>query len=70
LLRIVSVHDLVTPFVTQLYKLPTLHRNIKTAIIMCGLISDSEENTTQDYEAISRKRGRCHVCSRSTDVKI
>jgi len=43
LLRI--VHDLVTPFVTQRYKLPTLPRNIKTAIVMCGLISDSEENT-------------------------
>jgi hypothetical protein len=28
-------HDLVTPFVTQRYKLPTLHRNIKTAIALC-----------------------------------
>ena len=39
---------------------------------MCGFVSDSEENTMQDpedYEAISRKRGRCHVCSRSRDVK-
>jgi hypothetical protein len=70
LLRI--AHDLVTPFVTQRYKLPTLPRNIKTAIVMCGFVSDSEENTMQDsadYEAISRKRGRCHVCSRSRDVK-
>ena len=36
---------------------------------MCGFFSDSEENTvqdTEDYEAISRKRGRCHVCSRSS----
>ena len=65
-------HDLVTPFVTQRYKLPTLHRNIKTAIVMCGFVSESEEKTTQgleDYEAISRNRGRCHVCSRSKDVK-
>jgi len=23
----------------------------------------------EDYEAISRKRGRCHICSRSRDVK-
>jgi len=40
---------------------------------MCGFVSDSEENTMQDrddYEAISRKRGRCHVCSRSRGVKI
>jgi hypothetical protein len=70
LLRI--AHDLVTKFVTQRYKLPTLPRNIKTAIVMCGFVSDSEENTMQDpedYEAISRKRGRCHVCSRSGAVK-
>jgi hypothetical protein len=70
LLRI--AHNLVTPFVTQRYKLHTLPRNIKTAIIMRGFVSDSEENTMQgpeDYEAISRKRGRSHVCSRSRDVK-
>jgi len=39
---------------------------------MCGFVSDSEENTMEDpedYEAISRKRGRRHVCSRSRDVK-
>jgi len=39
---------------------------------MCGLVSESEENIMQgpeDYKAISRKRGRCHVCSRSRDVK-
>ena len=39
---------------------------------MCGFVSDSEENTMQDrdgYEAISRKRGHCHVRSRSRDVK-
>jgi len=39
---------------------------------MCGLVSESEENTMQgpeDYKAITRKRGRCHVCSRSRDVK-
>jgi hypothetical protein len=62
----------VTPFVTQRYKLPTLLKNIKTAIVFCGFVSDSEENTMQDpedYEAISRKRGLCHICSRSTDVK-
>jgi len=35
---------------------------------MCGLISDSEENTMQDYEAISRKGRGCHVCRRSRDV--
>jgi len=40
---------------------------------MCGFVSDSEENAMQDpeeYEAISRKRGCCHVFSRSRDVKI
>ena len=65
-------HDLVTPFVTKRYKLSSLPRNIKTAIVMCGFVSDSEEDTMQDpedYEAISRKRGRRHVCSRSRDVK-
>ena len=70
LLRI--AHDLVTPFVTQRYELPTLPRNIRTATVMCRFVSDSEENTMQDledYEAISRKQGRCHVCSRSRDVK-
>jgi hypothetical protein len=40
LLRI--AHDLVKPFVTQRYKLPTLPRNIKTAIVMCGFVSESE----------------------------
>jgi 1,4-dihydroxy-2-naphthoate octaprenyltransferase len=39
LLRI--THDLVTPFVTQRYKLSALPRNIKTAIVMCRFISDS-----------------------------
>jgi hypothetical protein len=66
-----NVHDLVTPFVTR-YKISTLPRSIKTAIVMCGFVSDFEENTMQDpkdYEAISRKRGSCHVCSRSRDVK-
>jgi len=70
LLRI--AHVLVTPFVTQRYKLCSLLRNIKTAIVMCRFVSDSEENTMQDpedYEAILRKRERCHVCSRSRDVK-
>jgi len=65
-------HDLVTPFVTPQNKLSTLPSNIKTAIVMCGFVSDSEENTLQDpedYEKISRKRGRCHVCSRSRDAK-
>jgi hypothetical protein len=54
-------HDLVTPFVTQRCKLSTLPRSIKTAIVMCGFVSDSEENTMQDpedYEVISRKGGR------------
>ena len=66
------VHDLVTPFVTQRYKLSSLTRSIKATKVMCRFISDSEENTMQDpedYEAVSRKRGRCHVCSRSRDVK-
>ena len=70
--RIRTAHDLVTPFVTQRYKLSSLPRNIKTAIVMCWFVSNSEENCMQDpedYEAISRKRGRCHVCSRSRDVK-
>jgi len=39
LLRV--AHDLVTPFVTQRYKLSSLHRNIKTAIFMRGFVSDS-----------------------------
>jgi hypothetical protein len=70
LLRI--THDLVTQFVTQRCKLSTLLRNIKTAIVMCGFVSDSEENTMQDpddYEAISRKQRHCNVCHRSRDVK-
>ena len=70
LLRIANY--LVTPSVTQRYKLSTLSSNIKTTIVICRFVSDSEENTMQDsedYEAISRKRGRCHVCSRSRDVK-
>jgi len=48
-------HDLVTPFVTQRYKLSSLLKNIKTTIVMCGFVSDSEEDTMQDledYEAI------------------
>jgi len=39
---------------------------------MCGFVSDSEENTMQDpedYEVIYRKQRRCHVCSRSRDVR-
>ena len=70
LLRI--AHDLVKPFVTERYKLPTLSRNIKTAILMCGFVSESEENAMQgpeDYEAVLRKRGHCHVCSRNRNVK-
>jgi len=72
LLRI--AHDLVKSFVTKRYKLSSLPRNIKTAIVMCGFVHDSEESTMQypeDYEVMSRYRGRgrCHVCSRSRDVK-
>jgi hypothetical protein len=70
LLRI--AFDLVVLFVTHRNKLPTPHRNIKTAIIMGGFVSDSEENTIrdpQDYEAITRNGGRCHVCSRTRDVE-
>ena len=43
-------HDLVTQFVTQRYRLPTLPRDIRTATVMCGFLSDSEENTMQDPE--------------------
>jgi hypothetical protein len=46
--------------------------SIKRAIVMCGFVSDFEENTMQDdedYQAISRERGRCHVCSRSRGVR-
>jgi hypothetical protein len=67
-----TAHDLLTQFVTQGYKLSSLPRNIKTAIVMCGFVSDSEENTMQDpedYEVKSRKRRLWHVCSRSRDVK-
>ena len=70
LLRI--AHDLVKPFVTQRYKLSTLPRNIKTAILMCRFVSESEGNAMQGpehYEAISRRRGRCHAFSRNRDVK-
>jgi hypothetical protein len=59
-----TAHDMVKPFVTQRYKLPALPRNIKTATVVCGFVSDSEENAMQDpedHEAISRKRGRCHI---------
>jgi len=67
-----TAHDLLTPYVTQRNKLSTLPRNIKTAIVVCRFVSDSEENTMQnpeDYEAISRKQRHCHVCHRSRDVK-
>jgi len=63
----------VTQSVTQRHKVSTLPRNIKTAMVMCGFVSDLEENTMpdlEDYEVIPRKRRRCHVCSRSRDVKI
>ena len=43
LLRIAD--DLVTPFVTQRYKLSSLTRNTKTAIVTCRFVSDSVENT-------------------------
>jgi hypothetical protein len=39
---------------------------------MSGFVSDSEENTIRDpkdYKAITRNRGRCHVCSRPIDVE-
>jgi len=65
-------HDLVTQSVTPRYKLSTLPRNIKIAIVMCGFVSDSEENTMQDpedYEVTSRKQRHCHVCRRSRDVR-
>jgi ribosomal protein L37AE/L43A len=71
LLRI--AHDLVTQFAIQWYKFSTLPRNIKTAIVICGFVSDLEENTMhdpEDYKVISRKQRCCHVCSRSRDVKI
>jgi len=38
---------------------------------MCGFVPGSEENTKQDpedYEAMSRKRGRCHVFSKRHDL--
>ena len=53
-----TAHYLVTPSVTQQYKLSSINRNIKTATVMCGFVSDSEESTVQDpedYEAISRE---------------
>jgi hypothetical protein len=70
LLRI--THDLVTPYVTQRYKLSTLIRNIRKAIVLCRFVSDSEGNIMQDpedYEVISRKQRHCHICHRSRDVK-
>ena len=70
MLRIAN--GLVTQFVTQRHKLSLLPKNIKTTIGICGFVSNSEENSMQDpedFEAISRKRGRCYVCSRSRDVK-
>jgi hypothetical protein len=52
LLRIAQ--DLVTPLVTQQYKVSTLPRNIKRAIFMCGFVSDSEENTCRTLETTRR----------------
>ena len=43
-------HDLVKPFVIQRYKLSTLPRNIKTARVICGFVSEFEENAMQDPE--------------------
>jgi hypothetical protein len=59
-----KIHDYLLNFTGKV--------SIRTAIVMCGLVSDSEENTMQDpedYDAISRKQECCHVCSRSRDVK-
>ena len=58
---------LVTAFATQRYKFPALPTQIKKAIILCGFVPDSNKNTArnaEDYSAISRKIGRCHLCDR------
>jgi len=52
LLRI--AHDLVKPFVTQSYKLPTLPRNIKTAIVMCGLCLNLKKTSRRALETMRR----------------
>ena len=64
--------NLVTVFVTQIYKVLTLSTKIKKAIIWCGFASDSHESTmrnTEDYSAMSRQRGRCDLCERGRDAK-
>ena len=63
---------LVAPFSSQRYKFPTLSRKIKEAIILCGFAPDSDKSTvpnTKDYSAILRKRGRCHLWDRGSEVK-
>ena len=52
LLRI--AHDLLTPFVTQWYKIPILPRNIKIAIVMCGFVSETEETPCRALKTMRR----------------
>ena len=64
--------QLVTPFAAQRYIFPTLSKNIKKAIILCGFATDFHESiarNTEGYIAMSRKRGRCHLCDNRRDVE-
>ena len=63
---------LVTVFTTQRFKFLTLSTKIKDVLILRGFALDSNKSTarnTEDYSAMSRKRGRCHLCDRKRDVK-
>ena len=63
---------LVTVFATQRYKFLTLSTKIKDVLILRGFALDSNKSTarnTEDYSAMLRKRGRCHLCDRGRDVK-
>ena len=63
---------LVTVFATQIYKFLTLSTKIKDILILRGFALDSNKSTARnidDYSAMSRKRGRCHLYDRGRDVK-
>jgi hypothetical protein len=52
LLRI--AHDLVTPFVTQWYKLSSLPRNINTEIVICRFVSYTEETPCRTLKTMKQ----------------
>ena len=63
---------LVTVLTTQRYKFLILSTKIKDVLILRGFALDFNKSTarnTEDYSAMLRKRGHCHLCDRGKDVK-